>query len=109
MDISYIGYALMAVVVGMLIWVTIGSSKKTWYKVYLANGDILLLQRDLKERWWRTSERYMRFKDERGREITFYSGGHWVLMTEEVPIKELENVKAEIRQHREEIINKRER
>jgi hypothetical protein len=109
MDMSYIGYALLAAVVGMLVWVTVGSSKKTWYKVYLANGDILLLQRDLKERWWRTSDRYMRFKDERGREITFYSGGHWVLMTEEVPNSELGIVKDELQRHRAEIIAKRDK
>lgn len=106
---DYIGYILLGVVVVVLIWVTFGSSKVKWFKVYLANNDVLLLKRDMKERFWRTSDRYMRFKDERNREITFPSNAHWVLMWEEIPNNELNIVRAEILANRAKIIAEREK
>jgi hypothetical protein len=108
MSMDYIGYAIVGVMVILLIWVTFGSSKVKWFKVYLANNDVLLLKRDLRERWWRTSDRYMRFKNENNREITFPSNAHWVLMWEEVPIAELELIKDEILKNRARIIAERE-
>lgn len=93
--------SIILIVIGILIialigWVTIGSNKRRWYKVYLANNDVKLLYRDLNERWWRTSDRYMRFKDERGQEVTFPSNAHWVIMWESVSEAELPKVREEI-------------
>ena len=95
------------VILGLLIilgvWLYLGSKKKRWYKVYLANNDILLLSRDLTERWWRTSNRYMRFKNEFGKEFTFPAEAHWILYWEEVPDMEVGKVKEEIRQRANEL------
>ena len=92
---------LGVLIVGLAVWIFIGSKKREWYKVYLANNDVMLLYRDLNERWWRTSDRYMRFKDEYGREITFPSNAHWILMWESVPDGYLEKAKIEIKRIRE--------
>lgn len=91
------GLILLVVVAVVAIWVVIGSRRKKWYKVYLANNSVLLLYRDINERWWRTSDRYMRFKDQYGREVTFPSEAHWVLFWEEVPSGELDVAREEIR------------
>jgi hypothetical protein len=64
--------------------------------VYLANSDVMLLYRDLNERWWRTSERYMRFKKESGEEITFPSNAHWILMWESIPEGGLDTAKSKV-------------
>jgi len=98
---EYVGYVLIGVIVAVAVWITVGSRKKIWYRVSLANNDVLLLQRDLKERWWRTSDRYMRFKNEQGKEITFPSNAHWVLMWEEIPDNEVDIVRGEIKRIKE--------
>lgn len=98
---DYIGYVIIGLIVLLGVWITFGSRKKRWYKVYLANNDIMLLQRDIKERWWRTSDRYLRFVNEQGHEITFPSNAHWVLMWEEVPDSEIDIVRDEIRRTKE--------
>ncbi len=103
---QYVGYAIIGLIVILGLWITFGSRKKRWYKVYLANNDVLLLQRDLKERWWRTSDRYMRFVNEYGKEITFPSNAHWVLMWEEVPDNEVDVVKDEIKRTKEKLVDK---
>ncbi len=93
-------YPLLAVIavfiIGLAIWITIGSKKKTWYKVYLANNDVMLLYRDLNERWWRTSDRYMRFKNDQNQEVTFPSSAHWILMMVAVSEADVQKVREEI-------------
>ena len=76
--------------------------------MYLANNDIMLLQRDLKERWWRTSDRYMRFVDEFGREYTFPANAHWILFWVEVLEGQLEEAKLELQQEKKELAEKME-
>ena len=93
---DYIGYIIIGLIVALALWITFGSRRKKWYKVYTADNKIMLLQRDIKERWWRTSDRYMRFMDEWGKEWTFPSNAHWVLYWVEVPENELETVRDEI-------------
>lgn len=102
-----IGWVLIGLGAALFMWLVAIPQKKKWYKVYLANNDVLLLQRDSGARW-RTSDRYMRFRDERGHEITFPSGAHWILMWEEVKDNELELVKQEIRKIKESLIAERE-
>ena len=86
------------IIVGVAIYITVGSKKRKWYKVTLANNDVMLLYRDLNERWWKTNDRYMRFVNEYGKEVTFPSAAHWILMWEEIPSTELNRVREEIRQ-----------
>lgn len=93
---QYVGYVLLGLIVLLALWVIFSSKKVKWYKVYLANNDVMLLKRDLRERWWRTSDRYMRFKDDHGNEITFPGGAHWILMMEEVPDGQVELAREEI-------------
>ncbi len=102
MDII-IGIIMAVMIVAVGTWIIIGSKRRRWYKVYLANNEILLLYRDFKERWWRTSDRYMRFKDEHGREVTFPSNAHWVLMWEDVRKDEIDVVRDELRRRKEEL------
>jgi len=100
---QYIGYVLVGMIILLGLWITFGSKKKKWYKVYLANNDVMLLQRDLKERWWRTSDRYMRFINEYGQEITFPSNAHWVLFWVEIPENELELARDEISRNKKKL------
>jgi len=92
---------LLVLIVALGAIVIMGSRKRKWYKVYLANDEVRLLYRDLNERWWRTSDRYMRFKDENGNEVTFPSGAHWVIMWEEVIKEDLEKVREDIAREKE--------
>jgi hypothetical protein len=101
-----VGIIIGVFVVLMFAWLYLGSRKKRWYRVYIANNDVMLLSRDLNERWWRTSDRYLRFKDEFGREITFSSNAHWILYWVEVPDNELEATKIEIKRIKEAIANR---
>ena len=94
-------WVVLGIAVIFAIWIFVGSKKRTWYKVYLANNDVLLLYRDLNERWWRTSDRYMRFKKESGEEITFPSNAHWVLFWEEVTKGQLSLAREEIQRIKE--------
>ena len=104
---QYVGYILIGLIVLLALWITFSSRKKKWYKVHLASGDVMLLQRDLRERWWRTSERYMRFMDEYGKEVTFPSGAHWILMWVEVPDGEVEITKEEIKRMKEQLVKEK--
>jgi hypothetical protein len=98
---SYLLIAIGVVIVGLMLWVSFGSKKKKWFKVYLANNDVMLLYRDFNERVWRTSDRYMRFKDEYGREVTFPSNAHWILMWESVADDKVAEEKENIRKMKE--------
>ena len=100
---EYIGWILIGFIALLGLWVIIGSRKKRCYLVYLANNDILLLWRDLNERWWRTNDRYLRFKNEEGKEITFPSNAHWVLMWEEVPNNEISLAREKIQNMKEKL------
>lgn len=99
MDAIYIVVGIL--ILGLMIWVITGSKKRMWYKVYLANNDVMLLYRDLNIRWWRTSDKYLRFKKEDGEEITFNSNGHWILFWESVNIKNLNVARQEVQRIKE--------
>ena len=101
MNTTTVLIAFGVLLLALAIWIIYGSKKRQWYKVYLANNDVLLLYRDMNERWWRTSDRYLRFKDEKGSEITFPTNGHWVLMWEAIPLDRVEITKQEIKRMKE--------
>lgn len=108
---EYVGYILIGLIVILGLWITLSSRKKRWYKVYRAREDeygmnLVLLYRDIRERWWRTSDRYMRFKDEQGREVTFPDSAHWALWWIEVLPEELDVVRDEIRRMKEKLAEK---
>jgi hypothetical protein len=90
------------IIVLLIVYMFWGARKKRWYEVCLANNDILILYRDANERFWRTSDRYLRFKEENGSEITFTTGGHWVLYWREIPESMVAGKKAEIKRMKEE-------
>ena len=102
---AVVGIVLGVAVVFLAGWLIFGSKKRAWYKVYLANNDVMLLYRDLNERW-RTSDRYMRFKNELGDEVTFPSSAHWILFWESIPEGGLEVAKDEIKRIKETVANK---
>jgi hypothetical protein len=91
-----IGIIIAVLILFLIVWVVAGSRKRTWYKVYMANNEVKLLSRGLNERWYRTSDRYMRFKDEYGKEVTFPSNAHWVLYWEQVLDGDLSSVREEV-------------
>ena len=103
---TIIGIILAVLVLSLIIWVITGSKKKIWYKVYMANNDVMLLYRDLNERWWRTSDRYMRFKTEQGVEITFPSNAHWVLFWEAIPEGTLDVAREEVKRAKDSAADK---
>jgi hypothetical protein len=97
------------VILLLAIWVTFGSKKKKWFKVFLANNDVMLLYRDLNERWWRSNGAYLRFKDEYGHEYTFPMGGGshtWILMWVSVPDNELNVAREDIKKIHEQLVSK---
>lgn len=69
--------------------------KKVWYRVYLANNDVRLMYRSWRERW-QSSDKYARFRDDKGYEVTFPAEAHWVLMFERIPNGEVDAVRAEL-------------
>ena len=106
MNSLVIGIVMLVAILAVAVWIIVGSSRRKWYKVYLANNEILLLYRDFGERWWRTNNFYIRFKDEVGKEVTFPSNAHWVLMWEEVHKDEINVVRDEIQRRKEELAEK---
>jgi len=93
---AVLGIIALIAIVGVAIWIFFGSKKRQWYKVYLADNRVYLLYRDMNERWWRTNDRYLRFKDEQNREYTFPSSAHWILMMVAVKETELESARQEV-------------
>ena len=76
---------------------------KKWYKVYLANNDVMLVYRTWKERWLSNSK-YPKFRrDDNNRLVTFPSEARWALMWEQIPEDEVPAVREEIRRMLEEI------
>jgi hypothetical protein len=98
---TYIFYVIFILIVGLAIWVSVGSKKRRWYLVYLANNDVLLLNRDLNERWWRSNGTYLRFKNELGDEVTFLSQGHWIIKMVSVPDNQLEIAREQVKKIKE--------
>ncbi len=96
-------WVLIALIALLGIWVYFQSRRKTWYKVTLANNEERLLYRDLQVRFWRASDKYVRFKNEQGLEVTFPSQGHWVLQWEEVPLAKLNEVRESMRKRAQEL------
>jgi len=77
---------------------------KKWYKLYLANNDIILAYRTWRERWG-SNDKYPKFRrDDNGRLVTFPSEAHWVLFWEQISKDEVGIVRDEIRRMREEAI-----
>jgi len=80
--------------------------KRSWYKVYLTNNDIRLMSRGWDERW-RSNDKYPRFRDDDGNEVTFPESGHWIMFWERIPDWAVERVRKELAMREEEA--KRER
>ncbi len=97
MDNTWFIIIIIACVIALGVWVTVGSKKKQWYLVYLANNDVLLLCRDLDTRWWRSNGFYLRFKDEQGNEVSFPSQAHWIIKMVSVAQNNLEWAKTEVK------------
>ena len=74
---------------------------RKWYKVYLANNDVRLMSRGWGERW-RSSDKYPRFRDDNGHEVTFPAEAHWVLFWERISNEEIIQVREELARMREE-------
>lgn len=86
--------AVIVIGIGVAI---VGGSKKRWYKIHLANNDILLLYKNTADWWIRDTSSRIVFRNEYGRLVGFPSGSHsWILMYEEVKEEEIEVAKAEI-------------
>ncbi|MCJ7655160.1 MAG: hypothetical protein MUO97_07695 [Dehalococcoidia bacterium] len=80
----------------VVVWLLLSMRVKRWYKVYLANNDVILACRTWRERWW-SGGKFMQFREDSGRLITFPSDAHWILMWEQIPDNEVELVRQQIR------------
>lgn len=77
--------------------------KKKWYKVYLANNDVMLVYRTWRERWL-SNDKYPKFRrDDNNRLVTFPAEAHWALMWEQVPENEVGAVREEIKRMKEKL------
>jgi len=77
--------------------------KKKYYKVYLANNDIILAYRTWRERWL-SNDKYPKFRrDDNNRLVTFPAEAHWALFWELVPEDEVPAVREEIRRMKEKL------
>ena len=90
---------IAAMLVVLVVYSSLSTGKKKWYKVFLTNNDVMLLYRDFSERWWRTNDRYLRFKNEEGKEVSFLDDGRWILFMEEA--KDLAVAREEIKKIKE--------
>lgn len=78
-------WIFVIVVVVAIVGLTIGNRKKQWYKLYLANNDVLQVYRKMSDWWWRDTQGIMGFRLADGRRIRVSK--HWILKIEE----EIEN------------------
>jgi hypothetical protein len=100
MSLNSLAFIIAGIIlVCLFLFILANSKKKRWYKVTLANQTIMLLSRDIGDRWWRSNTYWLRFKKEDGTEVSFSSGGHWVLMLEEVSESRLQDVRREVAQY----------
>ena len=79
----------------VLVWFLFSMRTKRWYKVFLANNEVILTCRTWKERW-QSGGKFMQFKDDNGRIVTFPSDAHWILMWEQIPDAEVAAVRQQI-------------
>jgi len=81
---------------------------KKWYKIYLANNDVILAYRTWRERWL-SKDKFPKFRrDDNNRLVTFPSDAHWILCWEQIPTDEVRVVREEIRRAKEEAVKKAE-
>ncbi len=99
-SMTALGIGIGVLVCLATIWAMVSTSKVRWYKVYLANNVVRLMCRTSAERW-KASGKNMVFKDDTGRECTFPSEAHWILMYEQIPAHEVEMVRQQLVAERE--------
>lgn len=87
-------WILAGLVVIALIYVIISSRKKRWYKVYLANNDVLLLYKTVGDFWFREGSGKAIFRYEDGRVVVFPDRGHWIAYY--VEVRDVEAAKRDI-------------
>jgi len=81
---------------------------KKWYKIYLANNDVILAYRTWRERWL-SKDKFPKFRrDDNNRLVTFPSDAHWILCWEQILADEVGIVREEIRRAKEEAVKKAE-
>lgn len=90
-----VGIGMGVVVVLVALWAMLSTRKTRWYKVYLANNHVKLMYRTSRERWG-VSEKYVKFNDDNGHQITFPSEAHWILFWEQIPDHEVGMVRQQL-------------
>jgi hypothetical protein len=74
-------WILIAVIVVAFISIVFGGRKKKWYKVYLANNDVIPVYRKMSDWWWRDTSGMMGFRLIDGRRLNVSK--HWIIKVEE--------------------------
>ena len=105
-NLTVTGIVVGVVIVLLVLWMFFRTGHKTWWKIYLANNDVMLLYRDASTRWGTQQvSGFMVFKDEYGRrhlftknaEGWFVSGSpHWIIRMVEVYDNEVEITRLQI-------------
>jgi hypothetical protein len=72
---------LILVVVVAVIATILGNRKKKWFKLYLANNDVLRVYRRMTDWWFGDSNAIMGFHLEDGRSMKVSK--HWIIKVEE--------------------------
>jgi len=89
-------WTLVVVIVIALVTFIIRGKRKTWYKVYTADPDILLLYRTLNDGIFRGGDKNLIFRNQFGNVVGFPNYGHWILKYEKIKDIEVEAAKKEI-------------
>jgi hypothetical protein len=73
-------WILVGVIVVAIIGFIINGHKKTWFKIYLANNDVLLVYRKMSDWWSKDGSGIMGFSLPDGRSIKVSK--HWIIKIE---------------------------
>lgn len=94
-------WILVGAVIIALISLIVRGKHKTWYKVYTADPDILLLYRTLNDGIRRGGDKNLIFRNAIGNVVGFPNRGHWILKYEMLKDVELGAARKEIQSWRE--------
>lgn len=74
-------WVFVGVLVVAIVGFIVSGRRKRWYKVYLANNDVLCVYRVMSDWWWRDSSGMKGFRLPDGRVLDVSK--HWIIKVEE--------------------------
>ena len=90
-------WVLIGIIAVLLILAFIRGKCKKWYRVTLANNDVMLLYKIASDWWFKESKNRVVFRKENGSMVVFPGEAKWILMYEELDNEdEVQSVRNEI-------------